>query len=1354
MTAELKTIRVFVSSTFRDMHAERDYLNRFVFPELRSRCQRRGADFIGLDLRWGVTEEEAQREGALKICLDEIERCRPFFVCLLGSRYGWVPPPEEVPQELFMDAIRGSPPIALTDWYTLDETNVPPVYRLRRDRPIPHDVSETLARFWEDGRLPNAGESITAREILRGVFDEDFPATHALFYLRKQGLHTDPAFPGAFIPVFVEGDAKRCAKRELLETRIRECADRMVVRDYDVGFAGLRIDPSLLPDTLSEEEHKGLEGGVVTVEEWNRFGASLREAIIERGTVALSGLESLGAMIREDLWSAIEKELERPVEVLDDHERERAYHERFVAYRTRLFLGRDEIVKRILDGLADPAGGNLIVVTGPPGSGKSALLAECARRARELFQSALVLPHFIGVSPGSAFLTNTLRSICETLKRERDVSEEVPEDPLMLSQKWPEFLEEAGSQGRVILLLDALDQLDQLDQSHELGWMPGRMPPGVTLVVSTLPGDCLERLRRRVRAEEIIDVPVLAERDRQSLVEAYLGLRRKKLSRDQLDRLFDTAKRPDAGLPLYLLVALEELSLFGSYEALTDRIDLLPPTVAELFDQVLSRVEQDHGREMTTSICRWIAVSRSGMLESEILDLLTGRDRAFPRARWFRFYRAIEPYMRPVEERTGEGLLAFYHEQLRLAAYRRYLNMRSPEEQPTTDEYRGANGELARHFRSMAIEEDGEFPKWRSDVRRPFDVLPFHEMRGEMWEELERTLTDLGFIEANCTLGLSHRLLSDYHSVMSLPTGNLPRQHLGQYEAFLRKSIHVLHQDPGRTFQEAANQSYASEVMKGAMDRWRAGAEPRPWLSWAHSTGTGVRPTVTLPVGSHDEWRISPDESTVVCWAREKIASLWSLSDCRLIRQWPRAIVGNPTFVKLGAERWTVPVLVDGTVFLVDVRTGQEVDQLLSGLTNVSAFSVSEDPRRLAVGSDDGSLQIVSIGTSRGQRFLRRHEGKVVSCSFLIEGTRLISRDEKAIRLHDVDRDHTILHQPHDYPEYRYSEVSGDGRRLVVEYLDRKESVGCTRVWDIDTGKKLFSVLGKEHVITPLAVSHEGDFLASVENGPRPVVEVWRTADNTRVATLDVDFNLENNICRLAFSMDGKSMIVGRRAPNGRGDIRVYDIRSGNLLLGIRAHSSFVIRCCFLQRRERFATSGAEGTIKIWDMREFGATEDEVRRTMPRCVVSCDVSPDGATVIAVTERLSLLVSNSDAPVPRSGVRASLLQKGRLWRWRLESPAGGAPRLRLTGAKDCGEQNPKDCCFRSDGRHILEVSHATKTIEEAGTRVHRVWSTRRLKRARRLRAMKKELSAPRSRRMIAASCLPVVHPRQTIRRKMH
>ena len=85
------TIRVFVSSTFRDMHVERDRLVRFVFPELRERCVKRHLHLVDVDLRWGVTEEEAEQGKALTVCLDEIERCRPFFVGLLGERYGFVP---------------------------------------------------------------------------------------------------------------------------------------------------------------------------------------------------------------------------------------------------------------------------------------------------------------------------------------------------------------------------------------------------------------------------------------------------------------------------------------------------------------------------------------------------------------------------------------------------------------------------------------------------------------------------------------------------------------------------------------------------------------------------------------------------------------------------------------------------------------------------------------------------------------------------------------------------------------------------------------------------------------------------------------------------------------------------------------------------------------------------------------------------------------------------------------------------------------------------------------------------------------------------------------------------------------
>ena len=42
-------VRVFISSTFKDMHAERDHLVTVVFPELRERCERLGLEFFDVD---------------------------------------------------------------------------------------------------------------------------------------------------------------------------------------------------------------------------------------------------------------------------------------------------------------------------------------------------------------------------------------------------------------------------------------------------------------------------------------------------------------------------------------------------------------------------------------------------------------------------------------------------------------------------------------------------------------------------------------------------------------------------------------------------------------------------------------------------------------------------------------------------------------------------------------------------------------------------------------------------------------------------------------------------------------------------------------------------------------------------------------------------------------------------------------------------------------------------------------------------------------------------------------------------------------------------------------------------------
>jgi tetratricopeptide (TPR) repeat protein len=132
-----REIRVFISSTFLDMQEEREELVKQIFPQLRRMCESRAVTWGEVDLRWGVPDEAKAEGKVLPLCLAEIERCRPYFIGLLGERYGWVP--EEIPEEL----------ITAEPW-------------LNEDRK----------------------QSVTALEILHGVLRNPKMAEHAFFYFR------------------------------------------------------------------------------------------------------------------------------------------------------------------------------------------------------------------------------------------------------------------------------------------------------------------------------------------------------------------------------------------------------------------------------------------------------------------------------------------------------------------------------------------------------------------------------------------------------------------------------------------------------------------------------------------------------------------------------------------------------------------------------------------------------------------------------------------------------------------------------------------------------------------------------------------------------------------------------------------------------------------------------------------------------------------------------------------------------------------------------------------------------------------------------------------------------------------
>lgn len=161
--------RMFISSTFLDMKADRDALVGATFLALRRKYRERGVEVFDVDLRWGVTETDITME----VCLREVDRCRPYFIGLIGQRYG---------TRLRDDAI--SPD-------------------LLRSYPVLRDA---------------AGKSLTEIEILQGVLSQPEAARRALFFERNPAwLQTLPPDERA---KFEEGGEEARASLEQLKRSI------------------------------------------------------------------------------------------------------------------------------------------------------------------------------------------------------------------------------------------------------------------------------------------------------------------------------------------------------------------------------------------------------------------------------------------------------------------------------------------------------------------------------------------------------------------------------------------------------------------------------------------------------------------------------------------------------------------------------------------------------------------------------------------------------------------------------------------------------------------------------------------------------------------------------------------------------------------------------------------------------------------------------------------------------------------------------------------------------------------------------------------------------------------------------
>ena len=207
----------------------------------------------------------------------------------------------------------------------------------------------------------------------------------------------------------------------------------------------------------------------------------------------------------ERLSRVIREEMEQ-LKHTDALEEEAAAHAAFALERVRLFTGRTGLLRNVAAYLRrdNP---RPLVLHGHSGCGKSALMAKASTDAAGTLSSRIIITRFIGATPLTTDARSLLDGLCRQIDRDYGQSESIiPGEYKDLITAFRQRLTLATAKKPLVLFLDALDQLSDADRGRNLMWLPMELPPNVRLVVSTLPGECLDILEKKLRSRNLVEV--------------------------------------------------------------------------------------------------------------------------------------------------------------------------------------------------------------------------------------------------------------------------------------------------------------------------------------------------------------------------------------------------------------------------------------------------------------------------------------------------------------------------------------------------------------------------------------------------------------------------------------------------------------------------------------------------------------------------------------------------------------------------------------------------------------------------------------------------------------------------------
>ncbi|HUV00459.1 MAG TPA: hypothetical protein VMW32_05820 [Bacteroidales bacterium] len=252
----------------------------------------------------------------------------------------------------------------------------------------------------------------------------------------------------------------------------------------------------------------------------------------------------------------------------------------------------------------------------------------------------------------------------------------------------------------------------------------------------------------------------------------------------------------------------------------------------------------------------------------------------------------------------------------------------------------------------------------------------------------------------------------------------------------------------------------------------------------------------------------------------------------------------------------------DGKVFKWNLDSKEQSLQVVySGSEIIDVMAVSPDASWLALGGQNAGIRMVPVKGNETGYELKGHTGSIKSLVFSYDG------------------------------DYLYS-AALDGKVLK---------------WDLSvrTSKDISTDMMQ---ITSIDLSSNGKYLAGVSNEGRAMV--WNpeeSADRFRIESAG------RIIKTLKFKPDDDLLAVGYTD----GNVELWDIAGKKRISEIRAHAAEVNDIRFNTRLLQMATTGNDGTLKLWDTQDLTNLPISFNDNQG-LVITMEFSPDGQMIISGT----------------------------------------------------------------------------------------------------------------------------------------